>query len=318
MYADIILETKGNHRFPGYVKKYLGPWAFWIAIFTAIIQSLVVLTIYLTLARSFLDVLFSSNAELIKVLFFWIISSLGIFLSLSNLASIELWITFGIMAIIFFIFGLGFTELKTLNLNYFLPNWSLVFMPLGPILFALSGRVAIPALVDYFRDLKLSTLSDLKRAIEWGTILPAIIYAGFVFGIASLSPAITVDAISGLAGSVPYLALALVAVLGLLSLFSSYIVIGLDVVKTLSYDLKIPPAALKNSIVIGVPILIYLAGFKNFIQLISFAGGIFLSLESIFVIAMWLCLRHPKRLFLALLPILLFGTALFYEFLKLA
>ena len=313
MYADIILDTDGKHRFPGYAKKYLGQWAFWISIFIAVIQALIVLTIYLILSKSFLNILFGNSFETIKILFFWILSSLGIFLSVRKLATLEFWITGGIVGIIVFIFGLGFTEFKTLTLDYFSPQWVNGLLPLGAVLFSLSGRTAIPALVDYFSS--KGNIIDLKRSIEWGTILPAIVYGGFVLGVAALSPIITADAVSGLVGVVPYVVMLTIGILGLLSLFSSYIVIGLDVANTLRYDLKIP-SILKILIVVGTPMLIYLAGFKNFIQLVSFTGGIFLALESIFIVVMWLKL-YPKKIFVAIIPLTVFLIALIYELIKL-
>ncbi len=315
MYADIIVGTSGEHRFPGYAKKYLGQWAFWISIFIAVIQALIVLTIYLILSKSFLDILFGNNFETIKILFFWILSSLGIFLSVRKLATLEFWITGGIVGVIIFIFGLGFTEFNTLTLDYFSPQWINGLLPLGAVLFSLSGRTAIPALVDYFGNSQGSVI-DLKRSIEWGTILPAIVYGGFVLGVAALSPVITEDAVSGLVGVVPYMAMLFVGILGLLSIFSSYIVIGLDVANTLRYDLKIP-SIFKILIVVGTPMLIYLAGFQNFIQLVSFTGGIFLALESIFIVAMWLKL-YPRKLFMASIPLFVFSVALIYELIKLA
>ncbi len=324
MYADIILRTNGNHRFPGYAQKYLGEWAFWFSIFLAVIQGLIILTIYLVLSKSFLDILLGNNAEFIKIFLFWILSSFGIFFSLRKLATIEFFITGGIIGIIVFIFGLGFLELKTLTLDYFSPIWINGLLPLGAILFSLSGRTAIPLLVDYFANSKYG-MANLKRSIEWGTILPAIVYGGFVLGVAALSPIITADAVSGLIGIVPLAAMALIGILGLLSLFSSYIVIGLDVSNTLKYDLNIP-RIFKILIVVGAPMLIYLAGFKNFISLVSITGGIFLSLEFIFIVIMWLRLNslsdktsqlfHSRKLLIAIFPLSTFSIALIYEVFK--
>ena len=38
----------------------------------------------------------------------------------------------------------------------------------------------------------------------------------------------------------------------------------------------------------------YLIGFRNFIQLVSFTGGVFLALEAIFIMLMWLKMKMIK------------------------
>jgi len=72
------------------------------------------------------------------------------------------------------------------------------------------------------------------------------------------------------------------------------------------------------------PFLFYLAGIGSFLMLIAFIGGIFLSLESLFIIGMWMKLPHhrgraaslfehaPSRWVLFSL-VLLFGITLLYQ-----
>ncbi len=199
MYADIILRTKEEKRFVGYTREYLGNWAFGLSIVMTVVEMIFVLTIYLVLSISFFNLISSLGVGLEKLLLFWFLGSLGIFLSLKRLATLEFWITGGIAAIIFLIFGVGVTELYEIDfyqLNFRVSDW---FLPLAPVLFALSGRVAIPSLVNYFRGLEgkidIFSTKKLKKAIVWGTIFPAAVYGLFVLGVLGISKEVSPDAV---------------------------------------------------------------------------------------------------------------------------
>jgi len=120
-----------------------------------------------------------------------------------------------------------------------------------------------------------------------GVIAPAVAYALFIFGVIALSGSVSSDAITGLAGRVSPVVLIGIGILGLLSIFSSYIVVGLHVKNVLLFDLRFP-AFLRFFIVVLGPLVIYFSGFQNFIGLVSFVGGIFLTFEGILIVAMWL------------------------------
>jgi hypothetical protein len=128
----------------------------------------------------------------------------------------------------------------------------------------------------------------MKPAILWGTLVPAIVYFAFILGIFGLSSGVVAeDAVSRLVGRISYQFLAGIGILGLLSLWSSYILIGLNVKEILFLDLGLS-RKISGLLVVGFPLALYLAGFTGFITLVSFVGGLFLSLEGILIILMWL------------------------------
>lgn len=322
MYADVILRTPGRHRFVGYTREYLGNNFFFPAILISVVEMIFVLTVYLVLSYSFANLITPLGAVVEKIILFWLFGSLGIFLSVRKLAELEFWITGMILAIIGLILFWGFKNIMIFSAVDFYPVLKNAFIPLAPVLFAISGRVAIPSLVDYFNAKKLPTL---KKAVVWGTVVPALVYALFVFGVLMISPAPSEDAVSGLMNILPQWALSVIGVLGLFSLYSSYIVVGLDVRNILRYDIKLP-SILSVLVVIGAPIFLYFIGFHDFIALVSFTGGIFLSLEGMFIIAIWLrankVLEAPpilfkKRFFVpAAALFLVFLVAMGYEVIK--
>lgn len=282
LYADLIVRTPGIHRFVGYSKLYLGNKGFWAAIFIGLVQLIFVLTIYLILAPSF-SKLFIADNSIVHLLIFWLLGSIAILLNTKRIALAEFLITGGIIFIILltFIWGLPAFIQQGNNWSFDLSK----FLVVGPILFALAGRVAVPEVVSYFRETK-TPLGFLKKSLIVGTFLPAIVYFLFVLGIIGLSPVVAEDAVSGLVSQVPFAILAAIGVLGLLSLISSYIVIGLDACRIFQYDLALP-GWLSKGLIIFVPPILYFLGFQNFIALVTFLGGVFIPLETIFVLFMW-------------------------------
>lgn len=294
MYADLILKTDGNHRFPGYAKIYLGNWGFWLAILTTIIGMLLILTIYLILSVSFVNLFQLSNfniPDIYKFLFFWLLGSAAVFLEIRRIVFLEFLIIVGIIAIILIIFGYSFGYFNKI-ISEPLFNLKNIFLPYGAILLALMGRAAIPAVIGYFKKTN-HPLIMVKKPIILGTLIPALAYLLFVIGILGLSGVVSEDAISGLIGRVPVPILILIGVFGFISLWSSYIIIGLDIKDALKLDLKFPEILAGLTVVI-LPLTIYFLGLKNFLASVGLVGGIFIALEGILIVLMWLKSRKTK------------------------
>jgi len=315
MYADLILKTEGGenlHRFPGYAKIYLGNWGFWLSILMTIVGMLFVLTVYLILSISFINLIYPNTSDIYKLLFFWFLSSIAIFLGIRRLAFSEFLITGGIVGIILIIFGYGLGHFgRIISVPAF--NFQNIFLPYGAVLFALSGRVAIPAVVSYFQKIG-QPLVKVKKPIILGTLLPAFVYFLFVLGILGLSGVVSEDAVSGLIGQIPQGVLMLVGIFGLISLWSSYIVIGLDVKNSLKFDLKFPKILAGLTVIIS-PLFLYFFGFQSFLTLVSLIGGVFIALEGIFIALMWLRaskLRPEKIIFKKLSPLIVYILILIF------
>ncbi len=309
MFAKIIQSTPGEHRFVGYARIYLGRGAGFFSVFMTVIETIFVLTIYLILSQSFINLVVPAGAWVEKLIVFWVLSSAAIFLGVRRIAWLELLITGGIIGVIFLIFLFGIPKLGTpgaLDLGAG-GGWRNFLLPLAPVLFSMSGRQAIPAL--------LKVGGSVKKAIIAGTVLPALVYILFVVSILALSPVVTEDAVTGLVGAVPGAVLVLVGIFGILSLVSSYITVGFDVYKSLELDFRFP-FWLKFLIVILGPIALYFAGFTSFIVLVSFVGGIFLALEGIFITLMWLKATKRSLTLPIILLIAVFAAALVYEIIK--
>ncbi len=307
-YLELLLSTPGEHRFVGLSRGYLGIFGFRASIVTTLIGILLVLTVYLVLSVSFWNILFKES-PLNGLIISWATGTLAIFSSLKRQAMLEFLVTLAMAAIVIIIFISGFPGFVTKEVVAV--NWGEVFLPYGAVLFALYGRSGISSLIEYYKINNLGT-KDIKKAIVLGTVAPALIYLLFVFGVIGLSGTVSQDAVTGLSRA-PGAILGLVGVLGLLAIITSYIFLGIEAKGILRYDLKRSP--LQTFLVVGLaPLIFYLAGFQNFLKLVSVTGGIFLGAESIMVVLMWQKIKRRK--FFGLLLIVPLFLGVLYEILK--
>lgn len=285
MYADIILRTPENHRLMGYAKFYFGKSGFWSSLIITVLGGLFILTAYLILSISFIDVLAPSLPDIYKMLIFWAMASLPVFLGINKLAKSELFVLFGTISIVLILFGFSFSGLPKLVNVYPLFNADYLFFPFGIILFSMFGRSAIPAVLGYFRSNGESP-AGVKWPIILGTVAPIIIYVLFVFAILGLSDIVSEDSVLGLVGQLPFFVLAMLALLAIIELWSTYVVIARDIKKSLEHDLNFTPI-ISGTMIVGLPLIVYFLGFQNFIKLVDYVGSIFIGLEGILIILIW-------------------------------
>ena len=283
IYGDIIVRTPGEHRFVGYAKMYLGNWGYWLTVFFGLIPLIFALTIYLILAPSF-SRLFLDGNFIYHLLAFWLAGSAIILLNVKRIAFVEFLIVLGTVLIIFLVFGFGAEKIINLEIDWVSFNF-LSLAAIGPVLFALSGAEAVPEMVSYFREAKIPS-SFFRGSLVLGMAVPAIMFLFFVAAVFGLSPEISEDAVSGLIGRVPDQLLGAVGILGLISLMSSYIILGLNAREVFFYDLKWPDW-LSRALIVILPLGFYFLGFRSFISLVSNVGGIFVPFGGALIIWMW-------------------------------
>ena len=104
-----------------------------------------------------------------------------------------------------------------------------------------------------------------------------------------------------------------IGILGLLALFTSYIVIGDNTRDVLQDDILHSPTV-TLFLVVALPMLLVLMGLQQFIVVISIAGGVFLALEALFINRMWEKAYKPGFSVLSAIVYAVFGIAMVYEF----
>lgn len=284
MYAALIKTSEEEHRFFYLAEKFLPRGFAGLASFIILAGLILTLTIYLILAISFLN-LIVEIPRLLALFLFWLLGSVFIFLKVNWQGTVEIFGTLAILAIVILIFFSGGASFPATPLFKEL-DLTKILLPFGPLLFAYAARVAISKVVDEYRLAKSKGRGfSLNKAIFFGSFLPALVYLIFVFGVLRLAPDVSPEAISSLRFLSPAI-IFLLSILGVLTLWTSYFMIGSDVRETLKYDLK-TPNWLSSLVVLILPVALYLVGFQNFLVVLSFTGGVFLGLEGIFIITMW-------------------------------
>ncbi|MDO8470123.1 MAG: hypothetical protein Q7S84_03890 [bacterium] len=310
MYAALLETRVDSGQFvklaEAYLPRRMAPTAGGIIL----LELVLVLTIYLILAPAFVELVLPGMG-IVGAVVFWALGSVALFLKTSWLGWGEAIGVVAILAIVLAVLAVPaapFTAplAQPLSLGVFL-------LPFGPFLFAFAGRPAVGKAVELARAVRASGKPfPLGRVIAWGTALPAVIYLAFVVGVLRLAPAAGPDAVSSLVGAAPWLPVTL-GTLGLVTLWTSYVIIGVNVEETLERDLRWKKA-LAATVAIAAPLALYVAGVREFFTAIGFAGGVFLSLEGIFIVMMWRRAfpHHPWR-FASWLLVPIFLAAIAYE-----
>ncbi|MFH1346683.1 MAG: aromatic amino acid transport family protein [Spirochaetota bacterium] len=329
MYADIIAKTdlsdgvsantESKHYFSGYAKIYFGKFGFWLTVFSSVFGLFLTLIAYLALSASFLNLIFPDSFNGLSIIIFWLLGSVAIFLGIRKISFLELFITSGVILVSILVFIFGIVDLeKIISIPVF--NFKNIFFPYGIILFSFAGRVAIPTVINYFKKTN-QPVSGAGKSIVLGTLIPALVYVLFVFGILGLSGVVSEDAVSGLVGVASSFILALIGIFALVSLWDSYFIVGMDINNSLKYDLKFPKM-LAGVAVIILPLLFYFFGLRRFLELASLIGGVFIAFEGALICLIWLksLKRKTERVFLkklspvfAYVLVLVFIGGLVYE-----
>jgi len=287
MYSSLLFKEEKPHDFFRLAEKNLSAPYSKIASFFAIGELLFVLVVYLILAEKFLNFGFGISGSL-SVVLFWALSSVFMFVRLRWLEVIEVLSTFSIVALIIFIFFLGGTTMDVPNFSFFPKtlDWTLLLLPFGLLLFSFSGRSAISKIVEEYRKTKGSKNEfSLKKSFAWGTFIPAAIYFFFVLSVFRLGGDISPDTLSGLTFLSPVVC-SVLGLLGLIALWDSYFVIGINIKDILILDAGWP-RWIGFCIPLFLPLLLYFLGFKDLILVLGIAGGIFTACAGIFVTRMW-------------------------------
>ncbi|MBI1960749.1 MAG: hypothetical protein HYS43_00515 [Candidatus Liptonbacteria bacterium] len=284
-YADIMLRISGRHRLPGYAGRVFGPAAKRIVSFVVLLGMLFTLAAYVSLAPSFFSLLGIGGVS--SVVFFWASASVAAIAGVAVLAGMEAVALIGILAVIILLLILSDagSAARSVDMPALIPQG--LFLPFGPVLFALAGGTAVPPLVDYVasRAAAPARARILRISILAGTLIPAVVYFAFVFGVFGVADVITPDAVSGFSGRAAFTT-GVVGVLGLAAIWSSYIAVGRTLFDTLRLDSR-APAVVAGLILFLFPPALYLFSGKDFFLLVSVAGGVLIALEQIVVLLLW-------------------------------
>lgn len=294
-YAEVVMATPDAHRLPGYVRRYLGRSLGVLSSASYLFGLSGSLLAYVVLGGAFLG-------DLLR----WLAPSLSatagyVAFYLFGVAVIARGIRFEGIAnavlttgLVLALVGLAFTlvpEISSANLHSSFQA-SRLFMPYGVVLFALAGAAIIP---DMRRALGAGSPRRLRNLILLGTASAAALYGLFALAVVGATGGgTTPDAITGLAerfGEGYRLAGALI---GFLATITSFITLGAVLEGTFRYDFGFRRQAAWLATAV-IPGLLMLAGFRDFIAIVSVVGAVAIGIDSIFILALYGVLRRRGR-----------------------
>jgi amino acid permease len=289
-YAIIASETPGKHRLVGYARKHLGERAAYLVGFLNLIEFLGALLVYIILGGNFLATIFGGNIGLWTTVFI-IGVSVALLLPLRESDDLDNFFTCAIIVVILAIIAIILPKVTATNLMAAdLRNW---FVPYGVIFFALGGTAVIPEIVDLSRKNETSAI----RAAVLGTVISAAVIGVFGAVVVGVSGAGTTE--NAIAGLAPYFGRPVVllgSIFGVLAVATQFIVIGANSRDQFVYDFKMP-RPLAWALVVGLPLVAYLIGARDFVGIIGFLGATTSAITGLIIVILAKKLLSGKREF---------------------
>jgi amino acid permease len=310
LFAEVALKTPDFLRLPGFAKVHLGQTGQKIAGTVLIIGGFGTILVYLLLGGNFLAQIFQptlGNSQIFYTLLYFALASTFIYLGIRPIARIDLndLMAFSVVLLIILFFGTRFFRLENLLPASTPLDFKNLFLPFGPLLFALWGATMIPEIEELLGENKQKLL---KKVVFTSLTVSLVFYFFFTILVLGISgPTTTPDAFAGLSSILKnQFVINLGLVLGVITIFTSYLAVGLTLEKTFRYDLGLS----KNQafwLISALPLILFLTGLGNFIKIIGFVGGFMLGLEGILILLMYRKLYPKKSWVYPLIVVFLLG-----------
>lgn len=290
--GEIILRTREKYRLIGHAERYLGNWGKILITISTLLGIPGTLLAYTIIGGDFLKIIFSPFLNLSSFhfsLIFWLILSYFIFWGIKLIAKAELLMNLIFFFIIFIIFFFAFPKINLQNFS--LINPSHIFLPFGVILFSFTASAAIPEIGEILKTEK--ERKEYKKVIISASMISFLLYLLFALVVIGVSGKNTSEeALQGLLPILGQKIIILGALFGILSIATTFLVLGNYLKNTLFYDYKIPKF-ISASFTCGLPLILFLIGFRGFIEVISFVGTIIGAIEGVVII---LIFKKAKKL----------------------
>ncbi len=290
MYAEVAVQTYGHHRIVGYMRIYLGEWAGRLAAFLFAAYGWGAMVAFMLIGGTFLHTLLS---PLLGGGVWWyqlamaVIAAALSFRGVSHLARLELFVVCGLLFLFGFIILASLPHLALANLVVVhAETW---FAPYGVLFFALSGLGVIPELKDI---LGKRQAHRLPQAVVVGMSVIVLLYALFTFAVVGVTGAGTTEAaLTGLGGVLGWTFTVVGTLLGAVAVVSIFSVLATELQSTFRFDYRL---SLRRAwlLTFSVPVILFLLGMHEFIQLIGFLGAVFGGIIGILVILMYERMRR--------------------------
>jgi amino acid permease len=277
MVGEVASRTLRNLQVVGLTKKYAGKFGgrlmsglFYVHIFS-------ILILYLIAEGEILSSLFGGSSWM-WTLVFWLIGSLVVYFGIQTVKKAEVILTSFIILVVFFIAFLCFPHIN--GEFYEISNFSYFFIPYGVVLFSFSGIGTIPAAYR----LLYGQGSLFKKAIIISSTISIIVYVLFTVLVIGVTGTETTEiATIGLGQALGTTMFYVANIFAILAMATSFLMLSMEVKDSLKWDFEFSHRW-GSAIALGVPLVIFLAGLRQFIELMSVVGGLLVSAQMFLMI----------------------------------
>lgn len=288
MFGRVCLATPDFKRWPGFVGFYFGPWARRIMSPVMVAGSFGILLVYLIVGGQFsaaIGVSWFGGAAAWYVAVFFIAASACVYFGVRLISRIDFLALISLLVILALIFFRGSDSISLAHLLVSTSqlNMATIFLPYGAIMFSLWGIGLVPEIEEMVPAAK----KNVKGIVIASVALAALFYLVFMILILSITGGQTTPtALTGLAGALGSRIASVALLIGLISTFVAFVAQGLLLKKVFTYDVGLGEFY-AWALTCCVPLVLLLLGVNSFIPLISFIGGVLLSIDGILVLLMY-------------------------------
>ncbi|MDD5726634.1 MAG: aromatic amino acid transport family protein [Patescibacteria group bacterium] len=288
LFAQIVLVDKTKRRLAGYAGKWVGGWAYWLALIIFFFKCCGAILAYIILGGEFISAI-AHGLGLFDVvwvwqLVFWAVGAIIVFFGLKIVTHVEddlTWLLVGAMIFsgVVLVPFFDWHGLSTLNAMNF-------WQALGVMFFAVTAMTVVPEAVD----IAGRNANTARRGIIWGTVIAGVI--SWIFG---LSIALAYPGVQGAADisqAFPPIFWWLIPTVGVLAVVTSYLTVTQALKNLLLLDVGFKPI-LSWAVAIVVPLGFFAITARNFLNTIGFVGGVLTGLSGLIVcLCAWQVMRH--------------------------
>lgn len=270
-YSEIIMVSGEKHRLPGYIAKYFDQQSKYVVLFFVLFAAYGSMLAYILVGGMFTHQLFSplfGGSQFLYTIILYLFVAIVVLYGLKLIAKVDALLA--VLLLLSVILVIGKSLAKVDFGNYQFVNWSYFLLPYGPIFFSVGGDGAVPEvcrLLDNDRRL-------IKKAIAWGTFIPAAIILLFVLAVVGLSGAATSpDTLAGLASFLPPEVMRVALAFGTMTIITAFLTVAEAMKETYVWDLKINKKV-AWFLALFPPLVLYLLGVSNLTSVVTITGSI--------------------------------------------
>ncbi len=286
--GDIASRTGKEMQLVGLAGEYLGPAGRWLM--TGIMYSILfgVLVVYIIGQGEAFSVIFGGNSFWWSIGFFAVAGFLVV-IGLKTIKTVELILVFAILLVVLLIAGFSAPHVTIDALRHV--DLTDMLLPYGVILFAFHGATSIPETYSLLKHKE----QTFKSAIILSGAIAIAVYMLFAFVVVGVTGVETTEiATIGLGKKVGDIMLILGNAFAILAMGTSFLMVGVSLKDSLRWDFKLS-SSLASVIVLGVPLIIFLLGLRQFIAALDIVGGVFVSLELLLILLIYWKVKHVSR-----------------------